>query len=202
MAISNPKKINNAAIMKLAQWLKSNNASPIKQAMSKTFGPDIKFKDGRQEISNMDKYFNTNKLKKGVQVDLENPSEFLNENAAKTYNDTYKRAMDTQNLDNGVTLGQLGKLGLGAASAHPFLAGAGALTTGMNIAGLTDNDKFGGQLGGAALGGLGSYLAGLNPGYAYLATTAGGALGSLFDKLREKREQEAALAQQYQQVYR
>ena len=104
MAISNPKKINNAAIMKLAQWLKSNNASPIKQAMSKTFGPDIKFKDGSQEISNMNKYFNNNKLKKGVQVNWEDPSEFLNENAAKTYSDTYKRAMDTQNLDNGVTL--------------------------------------------------------------------------------------------------
>ena len=91
---------------------------------------------------------------------------------------------------------------MGAASAHPFLTGAGALTTGMNIAGLTDNDKFGGQLGGAALGGLGSYLAGLQPGYAYLATTAGGALGSLFDKLREKREKEAQYAQQMQSYYR
>lgn len=201
MAISNPKRFNNAGIMKLAKWLKANNASPIKQAMSKTFGPDIKFKDDGQEISNMNKYFN-NKFKEGVQVNWEDPSEYLNENAAKTYGDAYKRAMDTQNLDNGVTLGQLGKLGLGAASAHPFLAGAGALTTGMNLAGLTDNDKFGGQLGGAALGGLASWGLGLNPGYAYLATTAGGALGSLFDKLRAKREQEAALAQQYQQGYR
>lgn len=201
MAISNPKRFNNSAIMKLAKWLKSNNASPIKQAMSKTFGPDIKFKDGSQEISNMDKYFN-NKFKEGTQVNWEDPSEFLNENAAKTYSDAYKSAMNTQNLDNGVTLGQLGKLGLGAASAHPFLAGAGALTTGMNLAGLTDNDKFGGQLGGAALGGLASWGFGLKPGYAYLATAAGGALGSLFDKLREKREQEAALARQYQQVYR
>ena len=201
MAISNPKKFTNSGVMKLAKWLKSNNASPIKQAMSKTFGPDVKFKDGSQEISNMDKYFN-NKFKKGVQVNWEDPSEYLNENAAKAYSDAYKRAMDTQNLDNGVTLGQLGKLGLGAASAHPFLAGAGALTTGINLAGLTDNDKFGGQLGGAALGGLASWGFGLKPGYAYLATTAGGALGSLFDKLREKRELEAALAQQYQQVYR
>lgn len=202
MAISNPKKITNSGIMKLAKWLKSNNASPISQAISKTFGSDIKSKEGGGYIiNNMNKYFN-DKFKEGIQIDWKDPSEFLNENAAKTYGDAYKNAAATQNLDNGVTLGQLGKLGLGAASAHPFLAGAGALTTGMNIAGLTDNDKFGGQLGGAALAGLGSYLAGFNPGYAYLATTAGGALGSLFDKLREKREREAALAQQYQQAYR
>ena len=202
MTISNPKKITNSGIMKLAQWLKSNNASPISQAMSKTFGSDMKSKEGGgYVINNMNKYFN-NKFKEGIPIDWKDPSEFLNENAAKTYGDAYKNAAATQNLDNGVTLGQLGKLGLGAASEHPFLAGAGALTTGMNIAGLTDNDKFGGQLGGAALGGLGSYLAGLNPGYAYLVTTAGGALGSLFDKLRAKREQEAALAQQYQQGYR
>lgn len=110
----------------------------------------------------------------------------------------YEAAMN----EAGPTLGETAKLGLGAASAHPFLTGAGALTTGMNIAGLTDDDKFGGQLGGAALGGLGSYMAGLEPGYAYLATTAGGALGSLFDKLRTKREQEAQYAQQMQSYYR
>lgn len=102
----------------------------------------------------------------------------------------------------GATLGDTARLGLGAASAHPFLTGAGALTTGMNVAGLMDNDKFGGQLGGAALGGLASYFGGLTPGYAYLATTAGGALGSLFDKLRAKREQEAQQAQAMQQYYR
>lgn len=202
MAISNPKKFTNSGVMKLAQWLKSNNASPISQAMSKTFGSDMKsIKGGGYTINNMNKYFN-NKFKEGIPIDWKDPSEFLNENAAKTYGDAYKNAAATQNLDNGVTLGQLGKLGLGAASEHPFLAGAGALTAGMNIAGLTDNDKFGGQLGGAALGGLASWGLGLNPGYAYLATTAGGALGSLFDKLRAKREQEAALAQQYQQGYR
>jgi hypothetical protein len=201
MAISNPKRFNNATIMKLAQWLKANNANPIKQALSKTFGSDIKFKKGGYDINNANKYFKDN-IQKGTPIDYENPSNVLNEATAKTYSDAYKNATDVQNLDNGVTLGQLGKLGMGAASEHPFLAGAGALTTGMNIAGLTDNDKFGGQLGGAALGGLSSYLAGLNPGYAYLATTAGGALGSLFDKLRAKREQEAALAQQYQQGYR
>lgn len=201
MAISNPKRFNNATVMKLAQWLKSNNANPIKQALSKTFGPDIQFKDGGYDINHMDKYFKNN-IQKGTPIDWENPSNILNEDTAKVYNTAYKNAVDAQNLDDGVTLGQLGKLGMGAASEHPFLTGAGALTTGMNLAGLTDNDKFGGQLGGAALGGLASWGLGLNPGYAYLATTAGGALGSLFDKLREKREKEAQYAQQMQSYYR
>lgn len=132
-----------------------------------------------------------------------NPKRFKNPTMlklAKWLNSNSKKPMKMN--PKGVTIGEIGKMGLGAASAHPFFTGAGALTTGMNIAGLTDNDKFGGQLGGAALGGLISYLQGFNPGYAYLATTAGGALGSLFDKLRAKREQEANLAQQYQQVYR
>lgn len=109
---------------------------------------------------------------------------------------------DSATNEAGPTLGETAKLGMGAASAHPLQTGAGALTTGMNLAGLTDNDKFGGQIGGLALGGLASYGLGLNPGYAYLATTAGGALGSLFDKLRAKREAEAQQAQMYQQAYR
>ncbi len=69
----------------------------------------------------------------------------------------------------------------------------------MNVAGLTDNDKFGGQIGGAALGGALGYM-GMLPGgiSAPAAAMAGGAIGSLFDKLRAKREQEA----QYQNQYR
>lgn len=68
----------------------------------------------------------------------------------------------------------------------------------MNLAGLTDNDKFGGQIGGAALGaGLGSL--GFLPGGigAVPAAMFGGAIGSLFDKLRAKREQEAQYPQYY-----
>lgn len=68
----------------------------------------------------------------------------------------------------------------------------------MNLAGLTDNDKFGGQIGGAALGaGLGSL--GFLPGGvgAVPAAMFGGAIGSLFDKLRAKREQEAQYQNQY-----
>lgn len=91
---------------------------------------------------------------------------------------------------DGVNASQLGSLALGAAKAHPFkTAGLVGLGAG-NIGGLTDNDKFGGQLGGLALGGLGSYLAKANPYAAAMMTMGGGALGSLFDKLRAKKELE------------
>lgn len=67
---------------------------------------------------------------------------------------------------------------------------AGAVGLGLgNLGGLTDNDKFGGQLGGLALGGLGSAAMGLNPYAAAMLTLGGGELGSLFDKLRAKNEQ-------------
>ena len=186
MAIkTNPKKLTNSVALKLANFFTNAQGGP------ETFDP---------------KNQNNPILKRaGVEVG----SDFYNAAMNGTGNDEHKllakQLADRQallNTDNGVTVGQLGKLGMGAASAHPFATGAGMLTTGMNVAGLMDNDKFGGQIGGLALGGLGSYLAGLNPGYAYLATTAGGALGSLFDKLRAKREQEAQQAQAYQQAYR
>ena len=90
----------------------------------------------------------------------------------------------------GISLPQMGSLALGAAKQHPFkTAGLVGLGAG-NIGGLTDNNKFGGQLGGLALGGLGSYLAGVNPYTAAMLTMGGGELGALFDKLRAKREQE------------
>ena len=174
MAIANPKKFTNSKMNALAQWLINAQGGP------ETFDP----KNADNPV--FKKYA-------GMEMDdaaLKRQAKDLADRQALT------------NLDEGVSLGQLGKLGLGAASAHPLLTGAGALTGGMNIAGLTDNDKFGGQLGGVALGGLASYGLGLNPGYAYLATSAGGALGSLFDKLRAKREAESQQAQMYQQVYR
>lgn len=99
---------------------------------------------------------------------------------------------------NGQSLsaGNLGSLALGAAKAHPFKA-AGAVGLGLgNIGGLTDNNKFGGQLGGLALGGLGAkMLASGNPYAAAMLTLGGGELGALFDKLRAKKEQEQALPQ-------
>lgn len=95
---------------------------------------------------------------------------------------------------NGQSLsaGNLGSLALGAAKSHPFkTAGLGALGLG-NIGGLMDNNKFGGQLGGLALGGLGAAtLASGNPYLQAMLTMGGGELGALFDKLRAKKEQQA-----------
>lgn len=99
---------------------------------------------------------------------------------------------------DGVNASQLGSLALGAAKAHPFKA-AGLLGLGAgNIGGLTDNDKFGGQLGGLALGGLGAAtFASGNPYLQAMLTMGGGQLGALFDKLRARKEQEQAQIQQY-----
>lgn len=95
--------------------------------------------------------------------------------------------------ENGQSLsaGNLGSLALGAAKAHPFkTAGLVGLGAG-NIGGLTDNDKFGGQLGGLALGGLGAAtLASGNPYLQAAMTMGGGELGALFDKLRARKELE------------
>ena len=96
---------------------------------------------------------------------------------------------ETQDLSQGVSFPQLGSLALGAAKEHPFKT-AGLIGLGAgNLGGLTDNNRFGGQLGGLALGGLGSYLMGANPYTAAMLTMGGGQLGALFDKLRSKREQ-------------
>lgn len=59
-----------------------------------------------------------------------------------------------------------------------------------NFAGLTDNDKFGGQLMGAGLGGALSYFGHTPGGIGTVPMMLiGGSIGSLFDKLRAKREQ-------------
>lgn len=80
--------------------------------------------------------------------------------------------------------GNAGKILGGYASAHPFKTAAGAGLGLMNLGGLTDNDYYGGQIGGALIGGLGSKF--LGNGFSPMAAMAGGALGSLFDKLRQK----------------
>lgn len=88
-------------------------------------------------------------------------------------------------------LKDFGSLALGAAKAHPFKT-AGLIGLGAgNIGGLMDNNKFGGQLGGLALGGLGAAtLASGNPYLQAVMTMGGGSLGALFDKLRARKEQE------------
>jgi hypothetical protein len=94
--------------------------------------------------------------------------------------------------------GDIGALALGAAKAHPFKT-AGLIGLGAgNIGGLMDNNKFGGQLGGLALGGLGAAtLASGNPYLQAMLTMGGGQLGALFDKLRARKEQEQAQVPQY-----
>lgn len=74
---------------------------------------------------------------------------------------------------------------------HPIASlatGAGALA---NVGGLMDNDKLGGQLIGGLLGGLGGHFLGGGGLSTLQAGLAGGALGSLFDKLRAKRESQS-----------
>ena len=107
--------------------------------------------------------------------------------------------MDGTPLKN-VKLQNWAKLAGTAAMKHPFkTAGLVGLGAG-NIGGLTDNDKFGGQLAGLGLGGLGAHmLASGNPYAAAMITMGGGALGSLFDKLRAQKEQEQAQIKQFAQ---
>lgn len=100
-----------------------------------------------------------------------------------------KAGVTPQFASNDPGLGDVGALTLSTIKNHPFkTAGLGILGAG-NIGGLTDNNKFGGQLGGLALGGLGSYMMGANPYTAAMMTLGGGELGALFDKLRAKKEQ-------------
>lgn len=97
-------------------------------------------------------------------------------------------------LGNSLTGKAAAGIALDAAKAHPFKTAGLIGSAAGNIGGLTDNDKFGGQLGGLALGGLGSYLAGdaLGPYGKLMLTMGGGNLGALFDKLRARKEMEQA----------
>lgn len=99
-------------------------------------------------------------------------------------------------IGNGVTIPQLGQLGIGAVKANPLKALALGGSAMANLGGLTDDDKVGGQLGGAALGALSTKLLGGNP---IVAGMVGGNLGMLFDKLRTQKEMEQQQAQQYTQ---
>ena len=192
------KTFNSKLLTNLARSLISGNPDADTAAVYKTLG--------RGNVSNLN-YDGNNKLidfsitnpkavqsvlKPGISVGPEDPltKEMFNDNFINTFarnKEDINRLYDTS---NGVSIGQLGKLAIGAASEHPFkTAGLVGLGAG-NVGGLMDNNKFGGQLGGLALGGLGSYLMGANPYTAAMVTMGGGALGALFDKLRAKREQQ------------
>lgn len=74
--------------------------------------------------------------------------------------------------------------------AHPMqAAGLGALGV-ANIAGLTDDDKIGGQLVGTLGGGALAHFLPVSPVAKLAIGMGGGTLGSLFDKLRAKKDAE------------
>ena len=102
------------------------------------------------------------------------------------------KQMALKDTGQGVTIPQLAKLGMGAAQAHPYKALALGGSIVGNLGGLTDDDKIGGQIGGAALGALSTKLLGGSP---VVAGLIGGNLGTLFDKLRSQKEAELAQAQ-------
>ena len=104
-------------------------------------------------------------------------------------------------LDN-MKLKQLASKLWGFTKNNPYKAlGAGALG-GANLAGMLDNEYWGGQ---AIGGGLGAAIplvinklgGSISPYASAMISMTGGGLGSLFDKLRAKKAEEQAMAQQY-----
>lgn len=97
----------------------------------------------------------------------------------------------------------------GYAKAHPVATVGTGLNAVGNVAGLLDNGKLLGQLGGAALGYFAPSLLGKALGKSIVVSPllranlamGGGNLGALFDNLRAKKEEEQALAQQYEESY-
>lgn len=93
------------------------------------------------------------------------------------------------------TLGMIGS----NVKTHPYLsAGIGAMGA-ANIAGLVDDNKIGGQLVGGLAGGVIPAMMGANPMTAIALGLGGGTLGSLFDKLRAKKEAEQQTMYQQQE---
>lgn len=87
----------------------------------------------------------------------------------------------------------------GAIKAHPFAAGALGLAGATNLAGLVDNNKVGAQLIGGAAGAALPALFGASPMTTIALGATGGALGSLFDKLRAKKEAQQQSTYQQQE---
>lgn len=127
--------------------------------------------------------------------------DWAKDNAAIKWNDTQAKIgtklADITSPDHAATGSDLGFLAKTYVGQHPFqtagLAGLGL----TNLGGLTDNDKFGGQLAGLGLGGLVAHNLIENPMLKAAVAMGGGTLGSLFDKLRAKKEQEDAMSSTY-----
>lgn len=80
---------------------------------------------------------------------------------------------------------------------HPFKTAGLGITGAMNIAGLLDDEHVGGQILGAAVPGLVAGVAGASPYTIAMSALGGGSIGSLFDKLRTKRDEQQAMQEQY-----
>ena len=111
------------------------------------------------------------------------------------------------NAVDNTGIGTTAKLAMNKMKAHPFKTAGLGLLGATNVAGLFDNNKMGGQLVGTGVGAAVPFLANKFletkfgvPGKLGFAM-AGGAMGSLFDKLMAKKEQEQAMLEQYQGQY-
>ena len=113
-------------------------------------------------------------------------------NQSKLASQISKAINDKTNLiqtQGGLASGNAGNIIKNTITSHPFKT-AGIIGGGIaNIAGLTDNDKIGGQIAGLAGGAVLPWLfQAAIPSTYILGSLAGGTLGSLFDKLRQQQE--------------
>ena len=182
------KLIKNPQIMKIAEQMYDSMG---KEA-------DLNFLKSNY-IDKLPKDFGHVGIVDGYNTYVKDPKNYLFESykgpvllqESKTKGHYIPNSFDSLNAGEGITTKQLGSLALGAAKVHPFKT-AGLIGLGAgNIGGLMDNNKFGGQLAGLGLGGLGALsLASGNPYMAAMLTMGGGELGALFDKLRARKELE------------
>lgn len=111
-----------------------------------------------------------------------------------------KTKVDLGNGQTGNALkNTMGALGANI-QAHPVQAAGLGVLGATNIAGLVDDDKIGGQLVGTLGGGALAHFLPVSPVAKLAIGMGGGTLGSLFDKLRAKKEAEQQAMYQ-QQVY-
>lgn len=149
----------------------------------KTIG-NIKRKNLIKQINGLDaeklQAFNTAREALGENPAKDAVEKLFGDYGITSMDDTAVKALANDPYKNGNALNILGSY----TGAHPLKTAAGIGLGAMNVGGLTDNDYTGGQIAGSLIGGLGSKF--LGGGFSPIATLAGGALGSLFDKLRQK----------------
>lgn len=170
------------------------------------------YPDDSARISEIDDILsNTKRLGKKRKADLMDELLTINNRQDTALNAMAANPFKTKlDIGDGQTVNSLANTAnlVGAnIKAHPFKAAGLGIGAGMNIAGLFDNDKIGGQLLGTGAGvalpalltKLGA-LSSITPMGRIGWALGGGALGSLYDKLMAKKEEEQAMAQQYAQM--